>query len=53
MIEDGNLIFELNYSASAAHFLPVYNQDLNRFAGDLIVNNGNLQRLNPNFGTAY
>jgi Carboxypeptidase regulatory-like domain len=46
-----NLIVELNYSASAAHHLPVYNQDLNRFAGDLIVNNGSLQRLNGNFGT--
>ncbi len=46
-----NLVLELNYSASDAHHLPVYNQDLNRFAGDLIVNNGSLQRLNPNFGT--
>jgi hypothetical protein len=44
-----NLVLELNYSATDAHHLPVYNQELNRFAGDLIVNNGSLQRLNPNF----
>ncbi len=44
------LIMELNYSASAAHHLPVFNQDINRFAGDLIVNKGTLTRLNPNFG---
>ncbi len=48
-----NLILELNYSATDAHHLPAYNQDLNRFAGDLIVNNGSLARLNPNFGTTY
>jgi hypothetical protein len=46
-----NLLFELNYSATAAHHLPTYNQDLNRFAGDLIVNDGTLTRLNPNFGS--
>jgi hypothetical protein len=45
-----DLIVELNYSASAAHHLPVYNQDVNRFTGDLVVNNGTLTRLNPNFG---
>ena len=45
-----NLIMELNYSASAAHHLPVFNQDINRFSGDLIVNKGTLTRLNPNFG---
>jgi hypothetical protein len=44
-----NMLFELNYSGSAARHLPIYNQDLNRFAGDLIVNRGNLTRLNPNF----
>ena len=43
-----DLMVELNYSASAAHHLPVY-QDINRFDGDLIVNNGRLARLNPNF----
>jgi len=46
-----NLILEVNYSASVAHHLPVYNQDLNRFAADLIDNNGSLTRLNPNFAT--
>jgi len=45
-----NLSAELNYSATAAHHLPTYNQDLNRFAGDLIINKGRLERLNPNFG---
>lgn len=45
-----NLVAELNYSASAVHHLPVYNQDVNRLAGDLIVNKGVLTRLNPNFG---
>ena len=45
-----DLMLELNYSASAAHHLPVYNQDVNRFTDDLIINKGSLQRLNPNFG---
>lgn len=45
-----HLATELNYSGSAAHHLPVFNQDINRFAGDLIQNNGTLTRLNPNFG---
>lgn len=50
-----NLIMELNYSASAAHHLPVFNSDLNRFAGDLLANNTtgqlppSLHRLNSNF----
>jgi hypothetical protein len=54
------LIVEANYSASAAHHLPVLMQagavpgsavgDINRFQGDLIANNGTLTRLNPNFG---
>jgi len=43
-----NVTAELNYSASAAHHLPIY-QDINRFNGDLVVNNGTLNRLNPNF----
>jgi hypothetical protein len=48
----GNLLMEVNYSASAAHHLPVFtNPDINRFAGDLIVNKGKLVRLNPNFST--
>jgi hypothetical protein len=49
-----NLVVELNYSASAAHHELVYNQDLNRFAGDLIANKGALTRLNSNFsGIGY
>jgi hypothetical protein len=44
-----NMLFELNYSGSTARHLPIYNQDLNRFAGDLVVNKGTLTRLNPNF----
>jgi hypothetical protein len=44
-----NLIVELNYSGTEAHHLPIY-QDTNRFAGDLIVNKGNPQYLNPSFG---
>lgn len=49
-----DLILELNYSASAAHHLPVFNSDVNRFAGDLVENNNTLTRLNPNFaGTEY
>ena len=46
-----NLVLQLNYSGSAAHHLPMFNNDLNRFAGDLITNRGTLTRLNPNFGT--
>ena len=45
-----NLVFEANYSASAAHHLPTYNQDINRFSGDLIQNLGSFTRLNQNFG---
>jgi hypothetical protein len=44
-----NLVAEINYSGSAAHHLPIY-QNANRFAGDLIVNKGNPQFLNPSFG---
>ena len=40
---------ELNYSGTAAHHLLVFQNDANRFAGDLIQNNNQLQRLNPNF----
>ncbi|MFZ0743525.1 MAG: carboxypeptidase regulatory-like domain-containing protein [Terracidiphilus sp.] len=46
-----SLIAQLNYSASAAHHLPVYSPDVNRFTGDLVMNKGTLTRLNPNFGT--
>lgn len=45
-----NLVVEANYSASAAHHLPIYNQDINRFAGDLIQHNGAFDRLSQNFG---
>lgn len=44
-----DLIAEINYSGTAAHHLPIY-QNANRFAGDLIVNKGNPQFLNPSFG---
>lgn len=44
-----SLFVEVNYSASAAHHLPIYT-DINRFPGDEIVNNGTLTRLNQNFG---
>lgn len=46
-----SMIVEFNYSGSAAHHLPVYNNDINRFAGDLIQNKGQLARLNPYFGS--
>jgi hypothetical protein len=51
-----DLTLEVNYSASAAHHLPIYNGDINRFAGSLLANNTTgllpptLTRLNPNFG---
>lgn len=46
-----NLILEVNYSATQAHHLPIFNNDANRYAGDLIQHNGSMTRLNPNFGT--
>jgi hypothetical protein len=46
-----NLVVEINYSGTEAHHLPIYNQDANRFSGDLIINDGTLTRLNPNFGS--
>ncbi len=49
-----NLIVELNYSGTAAHHLLVFNNDINRYLGDLIQNNNTLTRLNPNFaGTGW
>jgi hypothetical protein len=45
------LILEVNYSATEAHHLPVFNQDVNRYTDSLIVNNGTLGRLNSNFST--
>jgi outer membrane receptor protein involved in Fe transport len=44
-----NLIVELNYSGTEAHHLITFQNDANRFAGDLIQNNNQLTRLNPNF----
>lgn len=46
-----NMIGELNYSGTAAHHLLEFDNDINRFPGDLIVNNNVLTRLNPNFAT--
>jgi hypothetical protein len=44
-----NWMVEVNYIGSSGHKL-LTQYDVNRFAGDLIVNNGNLIRLNPSFG---
>jgi hypothetical protein len=44
-----NLIVELNYSGTEAHHLLIFNNDINRFAGDLIQNDNTLTRLNQNF----
>ncbi len=48
-----DLVVEVNYSGTAAHHLPVYDDggSINRFNGDLIVNKNTLTRLNPNFGS--
>ena len=49
-----NLIVELNYSGTESHHLESFDPDVNRFAGDLIRNNGSQARLNPYFGgTTY
>jgi hypothetical protein len=49
-----NLIMELNYSGTEAHHLLEFDNNINRFPGDLIQNNNKLTRLNPNFaGTAW
>jgi hypothetical protein len=45
-----NLVVEANYSGMASHHLPIYT-DVNRFAGDLVVNKGTLTRLNQSFGS--
>jgi hypothetical protein len=44
-----SLIVEVNYSGTEAHHLLEFNNDINRFAGDLIQNNNTLSRLNPYF----
>ena len=46
-----NLIMEANYSGTQAHHLLEFNNDINRFSGDLIQNNNKLTRLNPYFQT--
>ena len=46
-----SLILEVNYWRQWLIIYLIHNEDLNRFAGDLIVNNGSLTRLNPNFAT--
>jgi len=48
-----DLVVELNYSGTAAHHLPIYDDggSINRFNGDLIQNKGTLTRLNPYFGS--
>lgn len=49
-----NLIAEINYSGTEAHHLLLFNNDIDRFAGDLIQNNNTLKRLNQNFaGIAF
>jgi Carboxypeptidase regulatory-like domain/TonB dependent receptor-like, beta-barrel len=49
-----NLIMEINYSGTEAHHLLEFNNDINRFSGDLIQNNNKLTRLNPYFaGTTW
>jgi Carboxypeptidase regulatory-like domain len=45
-----NLIVELNYSGTESHHLESFDPDVNRFAGDLIQNNGSQNRLSPYFG---
>jgi len=49
-----NLIVEVNYSGTEVHHLLEFNNDINRFAGDLVQNNNTLNRLNPYFaGTGW
>ena len=44
-----NVILEADYFGTAGRHL-YFQTDSNRFAGDLVVNNGNLARLNSSFG---
>ena len=46
----GNVIVGINYTGSNGFGLISGNSDYNRFAGDLLQNNGKLTRLNPSFG---
>lgn len=45
-----SVVVEADYFGSAGRHL-YFQTDSNRFAGDLIANNGNLARLNPSFGS--
>ncbi len=45
----GSLVTSLTYSGSHAYD-QLSGTDYNRFAGNLVANNGRLTRLNPNFG---
>jgi hypothetical protein len=45
-----NLVAEADYNGSHSEHLYIQT-DVNRFPGDLILNNGVQTRLNPNFGT--
>jgi hypothetical protein len=44
-----SIVVEADYFGTDSRHL-LFQTDSNRFAGDLIVNNGKLQRLNPSFG---
>src|SRR5262249_41146562 len=44
-----NLVFEADYNGSHSDHLYIQT-DVNRFAGDLIINNGTQTRLNSSFG---
>ena len=43
-------ILEADYAGTHSGNLYVYNNDINRFPDDLIINKGTLMRLNPYFG---
>ena len=45
-----SVVIEADYFGTSSTHL-YFQTDSNRFAGDLIVNNGNLARLNPSFGS--
>jgi hypothetical protein len=45
-----SVVIEADYFGTSATHL-YFQTDSNRFAGDLVVNNGNLARLNPSFGS--
>jgi hypothetical protein len=44
-----SIVVEVDYFGTNSRHL-LFQTDSNRFAGDLVVNNGNLERLNPSFG---